>query len=170
MKKLLLIVFVLAICVLAFPHGVMAATQTPDPVIINAAYEGTALAFTADKVLPESGPWSWPLSVNSPTDNKKSPALTFSVASPSNWVVGVSGSDGGYMRGDLGTLKTAFGMEVNNDDTNNPINGGINVLSGGPILATNFASDIWQPVQGDDFGSSGGYAITLTFTITADDI
>jgi hypothetical protein len=166
MKKLLLIGIVLAICILAMPQGVLAATET-SPVTVNALYAGNPLAFAAAEDVA-SGGWAWNLLVNN--DNYKSPALKFTVTSSSNWNVLATATDGGFMKGSLGTLKQPFQMEVNQGGTATTVGSGLTVLHDyGPVAPnTIYKSAIWQSVGNDDFGSTTGYAITLTFTCTSD--
>jgi|WetSurMetagenome_2_1015567.scaffolds.fasta_scaffold110923_2 hypothetical protein len=166
MKKLLFFGLILAICILAMPQGVLAATSAPT-VPIEATYLGTPLSFVAEKDLTESGSWSWPLSVNN--HNLKSPALRFIVGTSSEWDVVATATDGGFMRGSLGLLKQPIEMEVNNDNAAHAIGSGLTVLNGyGPVASgTHYYSDLWQQVNDDDYGAASGYAITLTFTCTS---
>jgi hypothetical protein len=170
MKKVLLILFVLAICVLAFPQGVMAETTLPaQNVPIDATYGGSELAFLADLDLGDG----WVLSAGS--DNVAPDALTFTVSSSHAWSVSAddikSNSDPneGFMIGDEGPFTTPIWMEFNQDGTQHNIIARPNVLSGyGPIAPdTVYTSDLWQRVLDSDFGSTNPYTITIAFTCTS---
>jgi hypothetical protein len=171
MKKVLLILFVLAICVLAFPHGVMAADPiTPDPVIITAWYEGSALAFEVDLDLGEG----WILAVGG-DDNWQDNALTYTVSASHDWSVSADDiqtnapSTEGFMVGDEGPLTSPIQMQYNEDGAIDLTGGSRNVLEGyGPIApGTVYYSDLWQKVVDSDFGSVNPFAITIQFTCTS---
>jgi hypothetical protein len=173
MKKVLLILFVLAICMLAFPQGVMAADPiSPDPVLIEATYEGSELDFNVD-LAPTEG---WLLSVaGNGNDNNWPDALTFTVSASHAWSVSAddikadTDANEGFMMGDEGPLTTPIWMEINQGGSPNSIVSRPNVLEGyGPIPPdTIYTSDLWQRVLDSDFGSLNPFAITIRFTCTS---
>jgi hypothetical protein len=96
MKKVLLILFVLAICVLAFPHGVMAA-----PAPGTAQIDATVIEFTD---FTASGDATWNmyyftngLEPSAPTNNKPD-ALVLTAKSNNPWHVTVLGTNNGFLR------------------------------------------------------------------------
>lgn len=173
MKRILLLGMILAICVLAFPQGVMAGDITPDGVVVDAAYEGSELVFTAEKYDPaEGGPtWPWALSENPTADtapwNLQEDALYFTVDSTLDWDLSASGSDDGYMRTTTTTVKplldNAFLIKDEGDDAwvTTPT-AGTEIETGVPA-DTAFWKDIDQKVVQADY-SADDYSITLTFT------
>jgi hypothetical protein len=175
MKKLLLIVFVLAICVLAFPQGVMAETiLDPQEKTIDATYGGSALEFLVDLNLGEG----WVLEVggdNNLVDN----ALTFTVSSSHDWSVQADDiqentpSTEGYMVGDEGPtrhLTRPIQMQYNEDGAIDLTGGPRNVLENyGPISPdTVYHSDLWQEVLASDYGTTlNPFTITIEFTCSS---
>jgi hypothetical protein len=171
MKKVLLILFVLAICVLAFPHGVMALDipATGGAVEIGATYgDEAATTFTAVLDGSEADPWSWPLSVGV---NTKNTAIHFSVDSLADWSITATDTltGTGYMQGSEHPLSTLFEISTEyvpvwNDlaGADLPINEGHSSTSPQP-----FDESIRQTVTGTDYASTTGYQMEITFTLSA---
>jgi hypothetical protein len=177
MKRVLLIGFILAVCILAMPQGVMAvAPGTGVPVVVNALYDQQT-DFTAALDNP-SGGWVWNLVVNTlPGDNDKPNAIHFSVSSLYGW--SVSGVDSyatgtrGHMQGDQGQLQNPYQMTVNGgaggyvDFTGTP---GVPVVvkSGGSLnVPQPWDESLRQVVLSNDLASHTGYHTQLTFTCSA---
>jgi hypothetical protein len=172
MKKLLLIGLILAILLLAFPQGVMAAA--PQDVVVNANYQQTDVVFTADP----AAPWSWTLLADDADSNLYPAALVFTVTSNADWTVSAEDTktvaqNKGHMI-EAGTGGSHFLKQL--FEIQNPANNGFLTLEGsGPVLiqsglatVTGFNKDIRQSVltADRDYASSSGYTITVTFTCT----
>jgi hypothetical protein len=154
MKKVLLIGFILAILLFAFPQGVMAA-DIPKSVTIDATYGNIPTTFTVDNNVQ-----NWALAVGTtPYDT----ALTFHVTTLDNWQVTAAATDSGKMRGSVGVLQTELAV-------NTPASGWTNFLTAlqnsGTAKSTeqSWSQDLAQTVTTTDFGSTSGYHITITFT------
>jgi len=182
MKKLLLIVLILAICILAFPQGVMAeGSPVPRTVPVQATYAPVTLAFDAGNWAGTApGITPWVLSVLT-SPNEKVDALYFTVTSSRSWeITGYdnsppTGHTDGKMQGDHYSLQSDFLIQQGGTGVMGPgfanIVGGSgspkSILKGGPSnVAQWFYPDIRQPVLANDFGSLTGYGITLYFTCT----
>jgi hypothetical protein len=170
MKKLLLILFVLAILLLAFPQGVM-ADPVNQPVIVNAQYTTAQLTFTANTV-ESKFPWTLVRSdVSGYNDNLNTDALVFTVDSNSPWTVvaaDTSTAHKGHMieAGTAGSHFLASLFQIR--DTNTYTLDGaspVQIQTGNPV-DVGFTKSIAQPllVESHDFASSAGYTITVTFT------
>jgi hypothetical protein len=174
MKRILLIGFILAICILAMPQGVLAAQQSSN-VPISALYAGSPLAFQAalstDSGANSVNPWQ----LVRGTDNGRTNALVFTVSDSEAWTVTATGSNGGYFAGvtnSAHSLINPFWMEFSpngvRDGAQHNIIGGPAVLNGGPIPdGSVYYSNVWQRVTDADFGDAGGYTLTITFTATS---
>ena len=180
MKRILLLGIVLAICILVMPQGVLANEITPDGVLVDASYAGSALTFTADKNTGEGAPsWPWALSENAADAdapwNLQDNALVFTVDSTLDWTVGATASDDGYMRTETTTVKPLLNnpfmiatddglsmtdLELIDLETTTTIETGIPADVG-------FSKDIDQKVVQADYSASD-YKITLTFTCSND--
>jgi hypothetical protein len=168
MKKVLLIGFVLAICILAFPHGVLAIDQPP-AVIIDATYGADSVSSLDVNLAPE---FLWDLKVND--QNEKLAALEFEVNSLAKWDVTATDTYGGpykgFLRGSVGPLITEYQMTVNEG-----AGGYQNLLTDGLIVKQGAASTSPQPwteslrqwVGPTDLASSSGYHTEITFTLIA---
>jgi hypothetical protein len=166
MKRVLLLGFILAICILAFPQGVLAA-PTAQPVIINANY-GTETSFS---VSTDGGTGT---TLNMGTliagqDNTIDPALYFNVKSQSIWTVTgrdstAQGKDG-YMKGSQGFLNNALKMTTKEDANWHDFTGtSLTVNHGTPSAsAVPWTTALNQHVDDSDFGSSTPFGIQLTF-------
>jgi hypothetical protein len=184
MKKLLLIVFVLAICVLAFSQGVMADTPVPaKEVAINAKFLPKDLVFDAQTYGP-SGPGSlvWDLHVD--PENSKPNAIYLKVDSSRDWEItaydkdasGASPKEDGKLLGDQHSLQKYFliaqlgtgGLEGSVFDNIVGGSGAVtSIVKGGPLNVAQFIyPDVKQEVTATDFGSKTGYKITIVFTCT----
>jgi hypothetical protein len=178
MKKVLLIGFVLAICVLAFPQGVMALEK---PVTVDATFAVKTFQFDAVTNSASPAVWPWVLSVG--PDNINNDALKFTVDSSRLWEItaydynyAATHHKNGYMFGtDPNSLINPFEMQVGGTggvmDGRGTVIGlpasPISILKGNPNVDPQiFYSDIWQKVQADDFGATDGYHITLYFVAT----
>ncbi len=169
MKKLLLIVFVLAICILAFPQGVLA---DPAPVsrIITATY-GSETTFNVDLVSP-SGGWDWELVANDADDNEVTNALDFFVTSQSEWDVYAYGDYGtpvGYMWGSQGHLIAPLVITYGNKAGWGDLTTGSLLIRGEDPSAdeVNWQESINQPVADNDKGSSTPFTTTVRFECVA---
>jgi hypothetical protein len=157
MKKVLLIGLILAICVLAFPQGVLAADQN---VEINA---------NVNDVSELTAAWvggTWDLYRASTDENLKSQAVHVTVDSSSQWTLSAadanSEGDSGYMisSGDGSTpLATKFKLDGQNLDIETLREGNAEPL-------TDYYFDVQQQVINTD-DSSLTYKITVTFTLTS---
>ena len=173
MKKLLLIVFVLAILLLAFPQGVMAA-PVPDAVTVNAVYENAQLTFTADTVASK---FPWTLirdDMSGYNSNLNSGALTFTVDSRSPWTVTAEDTKTatlhkGHMieSGTSGSHWLAQRFQIRDTTNTYYLDGAsaIQIQTGNPTDVA-FTKDIAQPLLAadHDYAVSGGYEIIVTFT------
>jgi hypothetical protein len=166
MKRVLLIGFILAICILAMPQGVLAAPAA-QPVTINAAY-GSATTFS---VYTDSGTGT---TLNMGTlvanqDNIVDPALHFNVKSQSTWTVTGRDTSGhayvGYMTGTQGHLIDALQMTTKEDANWHDFTGAsLTVNHGIPSAsAVPWTTALNQRVEDTDYGSTTPFAIQLTF-------
>ena len=170
MKKLLLIVFVLAICLLAMPQGVMAVD-----VVVNAQLPVQPFVFDA-QINPAATPWPWVLAPD--IVNDKNDAINLSVISSRDWdIIGwdatpVSGNRlAGHMYANGHPLLNGLKMQMGGVDGtlgalaefDTAATPGQKILSGHPAIGTQTDfSDIQQLTVPADFGSTG-YQITLWF-------
>jgi hypothetical protein len=170
MKKLLIIGFVLAVCVLAFPQGVMAATDT-DYVNVYATYY-TATDFSATRIDP-SGGWVWDLVPGG--DNEVDPAIRIHLITQSDWYIDAADTTpgqvrDGYLLGSLAdpdkTLQSPF--HVKNKAGEYVDLTSSKTLASGNSLNTEqgWNAAINQPVVAADYGSTTGYTAQITFTCT----
>jgi hypothetical protein len=175
MKKVLLIGLILAICILAFPQGVMAAETGNDNVIVTASFTGTALQFDA---FQDPG-FTWALvesaaGIIPPNGNLKVNGMNFTVDSRADYTVTAvdsKGTDRGHMtNGGSGAgyhfLANPFLIEGTSTMVNLEGTGTtpVTIQAGTPAL-TNFKKDIDQAVVQSDYAAPS-YAITVTFTCT----
>jgi hypothetical protein len=172
MKKVLLILFVLAICVLAFPHGVM-ADATPDIVAVDANIKNV-LTFSAD------GPGQLLLIRNQ--DNPFPTGLAFDVDSSSKWEIAVvesgtppSPANPGHMKEWNGAYKDggyflSSAIAIQRDDESYQ-----DLLAASQkLVESGVAGDIAPFTKGfaqyvdlaDSTLTSSNYRIVLTFTCT----
>ena len=160
MKKVLLILFVLAICVLAFPHGVMADNVQDKPVTIEADY-GSEFVTVFDAYLdPEFPAWTLGEGANGRTD-----AIFFELNTLDDWIVtGDASATSGKMVGSEHPLKNLFLVD-------SPLYGPMGFASElkfnegkSSTSDQDWKSDVSQVVAPDDYASSTPYAITITFT------
>jgi hypothetical protein len=174
MKRVLLIGFILAICILAMPQGVLAADY-PKTIPVDAQY-GLATDFTVTPA-STSGVWNWNLQSGAPFyDNHWTQALLFSVTTSYDWSVAVADTSSlgsgrhvyGFMEGNMHNLLYPFEMTLNAG--RGAIKDSSNVKDNGhpSFSAQTWYADFWQPVADNDYGSTTGYAITLTFTCTSE--
>jgi hypothetical protein len=165
MKKVLLIGFVLAILLLAFPQGVMAAA--PVPVIVSATYTSTTV-FTA---ATNATAFPWTLTVG---PNSNPYALEFGLETLDKWTVtgedtslnrGTIAHHDGCMTGSVAHLISYFEMDAGSGYSTfaTPL-----VIKAGNANSIphsqDWKADIRQYVLNTDYASSNGYEITLTFT------
>jgi hypothetical protein len=171
MKRVLLIGFILAICILAMPQGVLAIDR---PVTVNAVYT-TATTFTVTGAIT-SGVYD--MGILTVSNNEKTDALLFTVNSLTDWTV--TGLDTtvptikrGYMQGSYTdpakSLQNSFEVTI-------PAGGWWNFVSTTPLAINSggpkssdqtWLSSIRQIVTTTDYGSSSGYHIQTTYTCTA---
>ena len=162
MKKLLLLGFVLAICILAMPQGVLAIDQ---PVTVNAVY------YSATTFVVTNNVGTWTLAVDGSNTNPA--GLSFDIKTLDDWSVMASASNEGFMTGSNGDLKSLFQMDLRTTPalgferldlaTSKVAN------SGGPSSEVQtWNSKLYQPVLYNDYGSGTGYTITITFVSTTD--
>ena len=172
MKKLLFIGLILAICILAFPQGVLAANfgAAGGPVAIDATYgEGVGTTFTADLV-KDSGVWSWDLVAGSYTE--KDPAIHFVVTSLAKWEVTASDTGAGtkgYLHGDQGDLINPYEMSLYKKTSWSQLTGDDPKVNDGAASTSPQPWDekLRQYVETNDLGSATGYHTEITFTCTA---
>jgi hypothetical protein len=166
MKKVLLIGLILAILLLAFPQGVMAAEKDKE-VEINAAYAGGELSF--DAYLTAGVEFNWAL-VEALVGgaNARSAALTFTLDSPLDWTVnaadaaGVSDTEGHMISSSTDYVLANHFLIDNEAGTPIAIVGNPEIEVGVPET-TGFTKDIDQPVIQKDYAADD-YQITITFT------
>jgi len=167
MKKLLLIGFVLAILLLAFPQGVLAAA--PKAVEVNASY-GIASVTTFDAHLWDTMPTPWGLSVGDNTGNY----MQFHLSTMDDWSVTGSDTSGsattGYMVGSEHSLKTPFQIySTFNGGFRDFTTPGLKIKEGASSTANqDWQEAIQQTVTNTDYASSTLYKIVLTFTCATD--
>ena len=161
MKKVLLIGLILAICILAFPQGVLAATSGDTANVVANIEDKCEVTSTFNT--PALG---WNLARNAPND--LSDAITVTVDSSSPW--GLVASDEktvalgkGYMTASDGTkMKTAFVFAGTGLETPNPL------FDPGqtPQTKTTYNWAVGQPTIWSD-NAALEYKIVITFTLTA---
>jgi hypothetical protein len=167
MKKVLLILFVLAICVLAFPHGVMALPGT-DSAIVNAEIKPTALVFD---VTDPTGTWTMLRGTNNlePTNTIK-----IEIDSSLVWTVTAVGSGADHTGHMISATAPATFLQnaVMIESTMAPagfksLETSQNVQTGpaGNKADTVFSPDLSQLVDDSDFARND-YKITIAFTCT----
>jgi hypothetical protein len=169
MKKLLLVGLILALCILAFPQGVMAVgVGDYQNVPITATY-GTPTDFTVVSKTESAG-WSWPLIAG--LDNPKDEVFAFHVKSSADWDLWATDQSGtadpGYMMGSVKHLNEPFKMTTEPGRVFKDITVPLKVR--GELSRTapwDWTADIMQHVDDNDFGSSSGYGLTEQFTIVA---
>jgi len=172
MKKVLLILFVLAICVLAFPHGVMAADiKNPDPVLVTANVDQTITCGAA-------GPALLTLSRG---ENIVPAQFTLTVTSTNNWQLtaedNLGGEGAGYMVPESGHFPTAaiallspFSIE-NSASGYSALTSSVEVATGGHGDTPEFTKGLSQPISNDDYSlTTGNYEITIKFTCMNTDV
>jgi hypothetical protein len=158
MKKVLLLGLILAICMLAFPQGVMAATDYANVIANIPDFSEVTATFNA----PSGG---WILARNA--DNSLSNAITVTVNSTSPWslvAADKTNTPKGYMVStDVSAtpMKTAFvfaGTGLGADNT---------LFSDQPPQdKTTYNWAIGQPVLWSD-NAALEYKIVITFTLTS---
>ena len=163
MKKVLLILFVLAICVLAFPQGVLAATFPSNDVVISANY-GTTTTFNAAKGV---FPVPWNLAAGYDNEVKDGIVFTLTTQAPT-WRVTAESDNGGFMHGNQGNLLSPFLVHSTFNSQYLAPTGGMVVKEG----SSNYNNQNWneyirQPVALNDMGSGNGWTITIVFTCDA---
>jgi hypothetical protein len=164
MKKVLLILFVLAICMLAFPQGVL-ADNAPRAVTIDAVY-GTPTDFNAVR---NPAFTSWTLTAAA-SPNEVNDAIMFTLKTQSpTWSVTAASDNSGFMHGDQGVnLNSPFYMYA--DDVPGFVipTGNALIKEGGPSNSNqDWNAAIRQPLLTTDPGSSIPWFITITFTCAA---
>jgi hypothetical protein len=175
MKRVLLLGFILAICILVMPQGVLADPPV-QPITINAQY-GAVTEFTVTGADGTSTTIDMGL-LKASDDNIKPAALHFNVKSQSGWEV--TGKDisvrspdpdyPGYMVGSQGPLTDRFMMltKEDGDGTWHNFGGTVTVYSGIPSAApVPWNEDVMQHVYDYDKGSTGNYNIALEFDCAA---
>jgi hypothetical protein len=174
MKRVLLLGFILAICILAMPQGVL-ADPAAQPITINAQY-GSATTFTVTGADGTSTTIDMGL-LKASDDNLKPAALHFNVKSQSKWIVtgkdvsnGGSPAHPGYMEGSQGPLQDPFKMytKQDGDTTWHNFAGTVTVYHADPSdSAVPWNEDVMQHVYDNDYGSTGNYNIALEFDCQA---
>jgi len=159
MKKVLLIGLILAICILAFPQGVMAATDIKG-ADVNAQVVDTC-KVTAEFVPPSGGVWNLERNVANALPN----GIHVTVDSSSKWsldVVDAKATDPGFMVSTVGAipLNNAFVFEGAG------LAASRNLFPSGQLAqpVTPYDYDIGQPITATD-NSDLAYIITVTFTL-----
>ena len=164
MKKVLLILFVLAILLLAFPQGVLAATFPSNDVVINAEF-GTATSFNAQKSTT-AFPDTWGLKPGE--NNQVDEGINFFLTTQSNgWSVTAESANNGFMTGGLQNLQSPFLVYSTTAGNYVAPTGGVQI-KGGDALNTNqdWNANIRQPVALNDIGADL-WTITIVFTCSA---
>jgi|WetSurMetagenome_2_1015567.scaffolds.fasta_scaffold865654_1 hypothetical protein len=159
MKKILLLGFILAILLFAFPQGVLAATDSKGAEV-TASVADTCIV-TASFTEPTGG---WILERNAP--NALSPGIHVTVDSSSPWGLVASdektGLTKGFMTSGGSQLSTPFVFRTGGLATPQTL-----FPSGSPAQpVTGYDYDIGQPVTATD-NSALSYTITVTFTLTS---
>lgn len=162
MKRVLLLGMILAICILAMPQGVSAATadvtaniQTIS--ILTAAYE------------PTVNPWV--LQRLNASENINANAINISVDCNTDWDVNVKDtktSNPGYMNSTTSSKKLFDKFQLEEGQDANTFatltNTAWIIESGTPIPKTIYKQDIKQQVENVD-DAAEAYTITLTYTL-----
>ena len=163
MKKVLLILFVLAILLLAFPQGVLAATFPSNDVVINAEF-GTATSFDAQKNAT-AFPTPWVLTPGE--NNQVDEGINFFLTTQSNgWSVTAESANNGFMTGGLQNLQSPFLVYSTTGGYVAPT-GGAPIKDGDALnTAQDFSANIRQPVALNDVGAAL-WTITIVFTCSA---
>jgi hypothetical protein len=164
MKKVLLIGFVLAILLIAFPQGVMAETA-PDTVTVTAEYLYSPLEFSADL----AGEFNWDLEEAAEGGANEYPgALVFVVDSPLAWDVyaaDTTGSQPGYLYSPTAAVHNLANPFLIADEGDDDM---IDIIAG-PIIESGVPADIGfiktidQVVEQEDYAAND-YSITITFS------
>jgi hypothetical protein len=174
MKRVLLLGFILAICILAMPQGVLADPPV-QPITINAQY-GAATTFSVTGADGTSTTIDMG-GLTAGDDNLRNAALHFNVLSQGTWTVtGKDISNGGvpvhagYMEGSQGPLTDRFLMitKEDGDGTWHNFGGTVTVYHGIPSAsAVPWTENVMQHVYDYDNGSGTGYSIALEFDCAA---
>jgi len=163
MKKVLLLGFILAILLLAFPQGVMAAG---DPT----AEVTASIQSIADLNAAFSGTWVLQRLAPGLTPNLNANNITVTVDCNNDWDVSVTddkSTNKGYMTSASKKLTDPFYVEVG-DGKNafNTLTGSSWITeSGSSQPITTYHYDVYQQVENGDDAAEGSYAITVTYTL-----
>jgi len=178
MKKLLLLGLILAICVLAMPQGVLAATQSP---VVNANIAHT-LTFTATS----PGTWTMGRTGGVATDNLLSTGSTgpipITVDSANKWEITAIDAKTGTNQGHMVPTGSPFAptwatalvnpLQVQTGTTTFtalPETGttAVSIKSGTSGYYPSLTEDLKQTVALSDYVlTSGTYQMTITLTLT----
>jgi|WetSurMetagenome_2_1015567.scaffolds.fasta_scaffold185791_2 hypothetical protein len=173
MKKVLLLGLILAILLLAFPQGVMAATGTPQNVPVNANVV-SAISCTA------SGPAQQALTRGS--NNELATAFTGTVISTNNWQLVATDqkttptTEVGYMVPTTGfapstgpkALVAPFAIQTSGA-AYSPLTSPVTVALGA-AGSNPYTKGMQQPVGNDDWMlTTGTYQITIVFACSTTD-
>ena len=175
MKRVLLLGFILAICVLAVPQGVSAATLgTPSSAVVNAEVADHA-AITVVFV-PPTTPGYWLL--DRQWDNELSNGIHMNVDCSQPWAVTVV-TDANTVPGTQGyMLSTVGGIKLNQPfyikctigsvpgNYHTLTSGAYGIASGTPQLPTDYFYNIAQPVVVAD-NAALSYTMTQVYTLAS---
>jgi hypothetical protein len=164
MKKVLLIGLILAICILAFPQGVMAAGS--DTAEVTASIDSIAdivATFTAT-------PWALTRLATGLTPNLNPNAITVTVDCNNDWDVTVADTkvtDKGYMVSASKKLTDPFYLEDGQGTGIFATLTGVAWIteSGNSQPLTTYYYDVYQQVENVDDAAEGSYSITITYTL-----
>jgi hypothetical protein len=168
MKKVLLLGMILVICVLAFPQGVMAALGDSAPAIVTGSFSSIAIIkaqFNPLGVPAGATPWA----LSRANMNPLTGGINVSVDCNQPWQVNAAdtkSSDKGFMTSTANRLINPFNVSVSGDTNwHNLMGGNVLVVTGQSQTYQNYNYNIQQQVTNDD--KAGDYAITVTYTLTA---
>jgi len=165
MKKVLLISFVLVICILAFPQGVLAAPPTSAGVVVNANFGDMVSLVTSTPTVP------WNLNYDTPQYVNTYPnAIDLTADANGPWHVTVWGSNAGKLTdpGVAGSLTNELTMKAAAHPTYADVGTTAATaveIEDGVLGVTNFKGDLQQTLDILHDVPSTAYTITLTFDI-----
>jgi hypothetical protein len=169
MKRILLLGIILAICILAMPQGVLAATASSGgSAVVSATIE--------DYInLVVTGPSVWTLSYTASACgdhcNVLSPGIKFDISSNDGWTLTASknGPNDGYLK--AGTYNLANRLFIGPNPYAAPENwistdAAHKIETGLKGVTPQFSRDLQQTLSINDDANLGTYSITLAFDAT----
>jgi hypothetical protein len=165
MKKLLLIGLILAICILAMPQGVLAATDDGFAVVSANINDYVSLIVTP--------PGNWPLAYDATTCgaacNELAPAIGFAVSSNDAWTVRSLDDtlQDGFMVGKASTnTPLANRLLIGPDTSTAYVNLIINQDLQTGTMSGSFTKNLRQTLAITDDSRNNPFTITINFDVT----